>query len=215
MLCQVTTVSGISRVYIVWSMDAKVVRMVNVTTSISMGNLLVYTDSYNISMLNTSYNARVIECEVEIDANPPIMNFDCFTLNVDGEYFMCNIHNNLLTDLILCTVPDPTLTVLPPGPVQGAMVGSPLSANCIVNTVDGVELDDVMISWTGPGVSTDRFIMGQIISNGNNIFSRSLDLDYLLKSDENNPYFCVVMILEAGATRSFELESLTSEDVIT
>ena len=114
---------------------------------------------------------------------------------------------------MLPIVPDPTVTIQPPGPIVGAMVGSLLNANCIVSTVDGVEFNDVMISWTGPGVSTDRFIMGNITSLGNNMYSRILRLDYLLKTDENSPYFCITTILEASATESFELESLAGEYV--
>ena len=89
------------------------------------------------------------------------------------------------------------------------MVGSPLIAECTVSTVDGVELSDVMINWTGPGVLTDRFIMGSIISNENNTYSRTLQLTHLIQSDENSTYFCIVMILEASVVESFEIASLT------
>ena len=90
-------------------------------------------------------------------------------------------------------------------------MGSPLNANCIVSTVDGVEFSDVMIIWTGPGVLADRFIMSNITFLGNNTYSRTLQLDYLLKTDENSPYFCIATILEASATESFELESLAGK----
>ena len=114
--------------------------------------------------------------------------------------------------MVSSTVPDPSINIQPPGPITGAMVGSPLNANCIVSTVDGVEFSDVMISWTGPGISTDRFIMGDITSLGNNTYSRTLRLDYLLKIDvEINLYFCIATILEASDIESFELDSLTGE----
>ena len=93
------------------------------------------------------------------------------------------------------------------------MVGSPLNANCIVSTVDGVEFSDVRIRWIGPGISTARFIMSNITSLGNNTYSRTLQLDYLLKTDDNSPYFCIATILEASATESFELESLAGKYV--
>ena len=92
-------------------------------------------------------------------------------------------------------------------------MGSPLNANCIVSTVDGVEFSDVMISWTGQGVSTDRFIMGDITSLGNNTYSRALQLEYLLKTDDNSPYFCIATILQASAIESFELDSLAGKYV--
>ena len=119
-----------------------------------------------------------------------------------------------LTDQLLSTVPDPSIDIQPAGPIMGAMVGSLLNSNCIVSTVDGVEFSYVMISWTGPGVSTDRFIMGDITFLGNNTYSRTLQLDYLLKTDENNPYFCIATILEGSATESFELESLAGKYII-
>ena len=91
------------------------------------------------------------------------------------------------------------------------MVGSPLIAECTVSTVDGVELNDVMINWTGPGVLTDRFIMNSVISNGNNTYSRTLQLTHLIQSDENSTYICIAMILEANSMESLELESLTGK----
>ena len=85
--CEVTTVRGItSRVDIVWSSDGTVLRRINDTTAITMGNSLVYIDSYMISMLTTSYNARMYECEVVINANPPMTFSDSIILNVNGEY---------------------------------------------------------------------------------------------------------------------------------
>ena len=114
---------------------------------------------------------------------------------------------------MLPIVPDPTITIQPPGPIVGTMVGNLLNANCIVSTVDGVEFNDVMISWTGPGVSTNRFIMGNITTLGNNMYFRTLQIEYLLKSDENNPFFCISTILESSSTESFELESLAGEYV--
>ena len=87
--CNVTTVRGItSRVDIAWrSGGIEVQRTIGISTA--MGNSSVYTDSYNIPFLNTSYNTRVIECEVMINTNPPTTVSDSFTLNVDGEYCIC------------------------------------------------------------------------------------------------------------------------------
>ena len=91
------------------------------------------------------------------------------------------------------------------------MVGSPLIAECTVSTVDGVQLSDVMINWTGPGVSNNRFIMGSITANGNNTYSKALQLTHLTQTDENSTYFCIAMILEVNGTESFEIGSLTGE----
>ena len=85
--CEVTTVRGItSRVDIVWSSDGTVLRKINDTTATTMENSSVFIDSYMISMLTTSYNARMYECEVVINANPPTTFSDNIILNVNGEY---------------------------------------------------------------------------------------------------------------------------------
>ena len=85
--CEVTTVRGItSRVDIVWSSNGTVLRRINSTTATTMGNSLVFIDSYMISVLITSYNARVYECEVVINANPPTTFSNNIILNVNGEY---------------------------------------------------------------------------------------------------------------------------------
>ena len=87
--CEVTTVRGItSTVDIVWrninsSMELQRMENVSLTT---MDNSLVYTDSYNISQLNTTDEGRAIQCEVVIDASPSVMASDNTTLNVTGEY---------------------------------------------------------------------------------------------------------------------------------
>ena len=83
--CSVTTVRGItSRVDIVWSSDGTVLERMNSTTATTMENSLVYTDSYTISQLSTTDHDRVIQCEVVIDVDPPVMASDTITLNVTG-----------------------------------------------------------------------------------------------------------------------------------
>ena len=88
--CEVTTVRGItSRVDIVWSSNGIVLRRINSTIATTVDNSLVYTDSYNISQLNTTDDGRVIQCEVVINASPPIMATDNITLNMMGMYIHC------------------------------------------------------------------------------------------------------------------------------
>ena len=85
--CEVTTVRGItSRVDIAWNSNGTVLRRINDTTATAMGNSSVFRESYVISVLTTSYNARMFECEVVINANPPTTVSDNIILNVNGEY---------------------------------------------------------------------------------------------------------------------------------
>ena len=88
--CGVTIVRGItSRVDIVWSSNGIVLRRINGTIATTVDNSLVYTDSYNISQLSTTDDGRVIQCEVVINASPPVMATDNITLNVMGMYIHC------------------------------------------------------------------------------------------------------------------------------
>ena len=63
-----------------------------------MNNSLVYTDSYNISQLSTTDDGRVIQCEVVINASPPVMATDNITLNVMSMYIYSDILFTLHTN---------------------------------------------------------------------------------------------------------------------
>ena len=109
------------------------------------------------------------------------------------------------------TVPTPTVTISPSGPIQGAMVGSPQVISCTVSTVSGVQSSLVMISWMGPGGSINttngRVSIGSVTDDGNNMYTRNLQFTYLMEGDEGT-YTCNVMILNTGGSQSVELQSL-------
>ena len=108
----------------------------------------------------------------------------------------------------LHTVPTPTVTISPSGPIEGAMVGSPQVINCTVSTVSGVEPSSVMISWMGPGgdsTMTDCRVNITTTSSGNN-YTSSLQFTYLMEGDEGT-YTCNVMILETSGSQSVELST--------
>ena len=115
---------------------------------------------------------------------------------------------------ILYAVPIPSVTVLPSGPIQGAMVGSPQDIQCIVSSVSGVELSSVMISWMGPGgesiTNDSRVIISPTTSSGNN-YTSSLQFTYLMEGDEGM-YTCNMMILNTTATHFTDLYNLTSKN---
>ena len=94
--CEVTAVRGItSGVDIVWSSDGTELERMNDVSSTMMGNSLVYTDSYTISQLNTTDDGRVIQCDVVINANPPVMASNNITLDVTGELYIVYLHLTL------------------------------------------------------------------------------------------------------------------------
>ena len=83
--CEVTAVRGItSGVDIVWSNGGTVLQRMNNVSSTMMSNSLVYTNSYTISQLNTTNDGRMIQCEVVINASPPVMAGNSTTLDVTG-----------------------------------------------------------------------------------------------------------------------------------
>ena len=96
--CEVTTVRGItSRVDIVWSDDDNTeLQRTSGVSSTTVGNSLVYIDSYTISQLNTTDDGRVIQCEVMINASTLITSTDNITLDVIGKIenveYSCMLH---------------------------------------------------------------------------------------------------------------------------
>ena len=106
--------------------------------------------------------------------------------------------------------------MLPSGPIQGAMVGSPQDIQCIVSTVSGVELSSVMISWMGPGgesiTNDSRVTISPTTSSGNN-YTSSLQFTYLMEGDEGM-YTCSVTILDTIESESVELQSLTGNKIV-
>ena len=112
----------------------------------------------------------------------------------------------------LHTVPTPTVTISPSGPIQGAMVGSPQVINCTVSTVSGVESSSIMISWMGPGgvITNDNRVTISPTTSSDNTYTSSLQFTYLMEGDEGT-YTCNVMILETSGSQSVELQSLISK----
>ena len=119
-----------------------------------------------------------------------------------------------MIESLFFSVPTPTVSISPSGPIKGAMVGSPQVINCTVSTVSRVESSSVMISWMGPqgniNATRDRVFIGSLTDDGNNTYTRSLQFTYLMEGDEGI-YTCKVMILETSISQSVELQSLTSK----
>ena len=84
--CEVTTVRGItSRVDIVWSSDGTELGSTDGVTA-TMGNPLIYTDSYDIMLLSTTDDGAVYECEAVINSSPSTTAAtNNITLDVIGE----------------------------------------------------------------------------------------------------------------------------------
>ena len=212
--CEVTTVRGITgRVDIVWSSNDIVLRKIIGTIATTMDNLLVYTDSYNISQLSTTDDGRVIHCEVVITASPPVMATNNITLNVMGMYVNCL---TVLCDILftLHAVPSFMVTTALEPPTSQPRVGMSEGIVCTVSTVSGVESSSVLIIWTGAGggsgggpiINDSRVSISPTTSSDNN-YTSSVQFTYLMEGDEGT-YACNVMILETSGSSSFTLVSL-------
>ena len=103
--------------------------------------------------------------------------------------------------------------ISPSGPVQGAMVGSPLMIQCTVSTVGGVESSSVMISWMRPGGDTitndGRVTISPTTSSGNT-YTSSIQFTYLMEGDEDT-YMCnLTSSSEFSGSEPVEINNLTS-----
>ena len=95
----ITTVRGItSRVDIVWSSNGVELKRIKQSTANSThDNTEIYVDTYDIPLLSTSDDDRVIQCEIVIMTTPIVMVTDNVTLDVTGKSYK-------ITDTIeLCT----------------------------------------------------------------------------------------------------------------
>ena len=83
----ITTVRGItSRVDIVWSSNGvELRRIMGATPNSTNDNSEVYEDTYDIPLLSTSDDGRVIECEIIIMTTPSIVATNNITLDVTGK----------------------------------------------------------------------------------------------------------------------------------
>ena len=84
----ITTVRGItSKVDIVWSSNSiELRRIIGATPNSTNDNSEVYDVTYDIPLLSTSDDGRVIECEIIIMTTPSIVGTNNVTLDVTGKY---------------------------------------------------------------------------------------------------------------------------------
>ena len=87
--CDVITVSDInSSVDIVWIKDNIEIKRVNDVLGYPINNMtILYTDFYNITLLQMIDDNTTYQCQAVINTSPLVNNSDDYTLNVIGE---CN-----------------------------------------------------------------------------------------------------------------------------
>ena len=88
----ITTVRGItSRADIVWSSNGVELKRINNTnTSLTINDSELYKDTFNITLLSTSDDGRMFQCEMIIMTTPSsIVTTDNITLDVNGKCCRC------------------------------------------------------------------------------------------------------------------------------
>ena len=101
LICLVIAVRGItSKMDIVWSSGGIELERMDGVLSTTMGNLLVFSNSYSISQLSTTDDGRVIQCEAVINTNPLVTAKNSITLDITGILliFLC-----IINSIFLCT----------------------------------------------------------------------------------------------------------------
>ena len=93
MECIMTTVRGItSRIDILWRSDGVEIRKtIGAIVSSSTVSSILYRDFYNISLLTTTEEGRLYQCEGMINTTPNLTAESSTTLDVFGKQLM-NLH---------------------------------------------------------------------------------------------------------------------------
>jgi len=106
-------------------------------------------------------------------------------------------------DMYSLTVSNSFVVTSPADSLQGAMVDSYQTIQCMIMTVSGVKQDSVMVNWIGPRgntiVNTSRITIYPLTLNDSNstgsYFFSTLEFMYLMEGDEGS-YVCNVSILQ-------------------
>ena len=87
--CEMTITNDlvIRSVNIMWSSNGTQLRRIDNLLPSTVGNSLVYTDSYTISQLSTIDDGRVIQCEANITEATSMFYHNNITLYVTGKYY--------------------------------------------------------------------------------------------------------------------------------
>jgi len=73
----------------IWSSDGAVLKEEEINAQdFTVQNLNIYSDTYTISQLSTNDDGKMYQCEVVIDASPPITEYSNVTLDVTGMVTM-------------------------------------------------------------------------------------------------------------------------------
>ena len=101
--------------------------------------------------------------------------------------------------------PTPTVSFDPSSPIQGT-VGSSETIECRVETGSGV--NNVTISWTGPGggsIISDSRVTISPTTSSSITYTSTLQFTYLMEGD-NGTYTCDWMILQTSGSSSVILQ---------
>lgn len=108
------------------------------------------------------------------------------------------------------------VTIVPPSPIEDAIVGNRQVINCTATTPVAVDVNLLSFVWVGPGgdniTNSTRISVHPTISMGN-MYVSSLQFDYLLVSDGGS-YTCIVEFFTVTAQSIVVMEEPDCECVI-
>ncbi|XP_065911368.1 uncharacterized protein [Dysidea avara] len=172
-----------------WGKDSgPIVQSTSITTVTHNSTSAVFRANYSINSVNTS----------------------------DSGTYTCTVTNPIGSDseIINVTVIDPippAVSISPSGPIQGAMVGDPLTIQCIANTTVMLDETLVVFNWMRPGedaiTNNSRVTISSTTFSGNSYIS-SIQFTYLMEGD-NGTYTCSVSILTSSESELIVLATLT------
>ena len=100
------------------------------------------------------------------------------------------------------------VTISPPSPILGTMIGGSLSIDCMATTTTVVQANLLMFVWTGPAgaITRNDTMTIQPTTSMDNVYTSTLQFDYLTETD-GGIYNCTVHFFNVNGSSSVEIES--------
>ena len=101
------------------------------------------------------------------------------------------------------------VTISPPGPIENATVGDPLTVTCMATTTMMVRSDLLTFMWIKQGggiIISNSSVTIQPVTSVNNMYMSVLQFNDLIESD-GGIYVCNVTFLNVNGSDSVEIET--------
>ena len=117
----------------------------------------------------------------------------------------------IILTYVFPVVPIHSIATSPNGSLQGVMVGSNHTIQCMISTTSGVFLNSVMVTWIGltglPLTNGSRITINPLMLSSDNStvnITSSLQLMNLMEGDQGS-FVCDVLILQTNISIAVEI----------